>query len=150
MTNGAFTALGAILVIILLDTLLGVILSIKAKAFDVRKLPQFLATNLLPYGGGLLCLALAGCIAGDYSIQILAIFYAAAAAAAAKFLAEIKDKVVQIFGEIEVSIDNSINNGADLSSVQALLGHSDPATTQIYAQVSETMKREAHRKHLVQ
>jgi integrase/recombinase XerD len=44
----------------------------------------------------------------------------------------------------------TLNNGADLSSVQALLGHSDPATTQVYAQVSESKKREAYRKHLVQ
>ncbi|NLW92894.1 MAG: tyrosine-type recombinase/integrase [Syntrophomonadaceae bacterium] len=44
----------------------------------------------------------------------------------------------------------TLNNGADLSSVQALLGHSDPATTQIYAQVSEAKKKEAYQKHLVQ
>ena len=44
----------------------------------------------------------------------------------------------------------TLNNGADLSSVQALLGHSDPATTQVYAQVNEAKKREAYRKHLVQ
>lgn len=44
----------------------------------------------------------------------------------------------------------TLNNGADLSSVQALLGHADPATTQIYAQVTEEKKREAYRKHLVQ
>ncbi|NLW92487.1 MAG: tyrosine-type recombinase/integrase [Syntrophomonadaceae bacterium] len=44
----------------------------------------------------------------------------------------------------------TLNNGADLSSVQALLGHADPATTQIYAQVSEAKKKEAYRKHLVQ
>ena len=39
---------------------------------------------------------------------------------------------------------------ADLSSIQALLGHSDPATTQVYAQVTREKKREAYRKHLVQ
>jgi integrase/recombinase XerD len=44
----------------------------------------------------------------------------------------------------------TLNNGADLSSVQALLGHADPATTQVYAQVSESKKQEAYRKHLVQ
>lgn len=44
----------------------------------------------------------------------------------------------------------TLNNGADLSSVQALLGHSNPATTQVYAQVTAEKKREAYRKHLVQ
>jgi integrase/recombinase XerD len=44
----------------------------------------------------------------------------------------------------------TLNNGADLSSVQALLGHTDPSTTQVYAQVTESKKREAYKKHLVQ
>ncbi len=109
MYTSVLAALGAILVIILLDTLLGVILSIRAGTFDVRKLPQFMVTNLLPYAGGLLILALAGWVAGDYSTQLLAIFYAAAAATAAKFIAEIKDKAVQIFGELNVDINSSID-----------------------------------------
>lgn len=44
----------------------------------------------------------------------------------------------------------TLNNGADLSSVQELLGHTDPATTQVYAYVTPEKKREAYRKHLVQ
>jgi integrase/recombinase XerD len=44
----------------------------------------------------------------------------------------------------------TLNNGADLSSVQALLGHTDPSTTQVYAQVTESRKKEAYKKHLVQ
>ena len=44
----------------------------------------------------------------------------------------------------------TLNNGADLATVQALLGHSNPATTQVYAQVSDEHKREQYRKHLVQ
>lgn len=98
MVTPIFAALGAILAIILLDTLLGVLLSIRAGTLDVRKLPQFMVTNLLPYAGGLLILALGACIAGEYSTQLLAIFYAAAAATGVKFIAETKDKVVQIFG----------------------------------------------------
>ena len=108
MTTGIFAALGAIIAPILLDTLLGIILSLKAGTFNLRKLPQFLATNLLPYVGGLLVLALTAYIAGDYTAQIAALFYAAAAATAAKFLAEIKDKVLQIFGKINIP-DNSAN-----------------------------------------
>lgn len=44
----------------------------------------------------------------------------------------------------------TLNNGADISSVQVLLGHENPATTQIYAQISDERKREQHRKYLVQ
>jgi len=44
----------------------------------------------------------------------------------------------------------TLNNGADLAEVQALLGHVDPSTTQLYAQLSEESKRDAYRKHLVQ
>lgn len=103
------TALGAILAIVLLDMLLGVILSIRAGTFDVRRLPQFLATNVFPFVGGLCVLGAATLFAGDYSMQIAAIFYAAVAATIAKFIAEIKDKVIQIFGQIEMLEDAPIN-----------------------------------------
>ena len=43
-----------------------------------------------------------------------------------------------------------LNNGADLSAIQALLGHSNPATTQIYSQLTENNKQEQHKKFLVQ
>ncbi|MDD9312661.1 tyrosine-type recombinase/integrase [Cytobacillus firmus] len=43
----------------------------------------------------------------------------------------------------------TLNNGADIAAVQALLGHEDPATTQIYAQLTEEKKRDAHKKYLV-
>lgn len=44
--------------VILADTLLGLVRSIARGEFDVRKLPQFLTTNVFPYAGGLLVLAL--------------------------------------------------------------------------------------------
>lgn len=43
----------------------------------------------------------------------------------------------------------TLNNGADIAAVQALLGHEDPSTTQIYAQLTEEKKRESHKKYLV-
>ncbi|WP_419955946.1 site-specific tyrosine recombinase/integron integrase [Neobacillus niacini] len=41
-------------------------------------------------------------------------------------------------------------NGADLSDIQALLGHENPATTMIYSQVSENRKKQAHKRYHVQ
>jgi integrase/recombinase XerD len=44
----------------------------------------------------------------------------------------------------------TLNNGADLVAVQELLGHVDPGTTQVYAQLSNERKKESHRRYLVQ
>jgi len=40
-----------------------------------------------------------------------------------------------------------LNNGADLRSVQLLLGHSDLATTQIYTHVAQEEVQSMHKKH---
>lgn len=87
-------ALLTVLAIITLDTLLGILVSLKQGEFNWRELPRFMQTAILPYIGGLLLLGLVSML----SPEIAAIFYAAVAATAAKFLAEVKDKVVILFG----------------------------------------------------
>jgi hypothetical protein len=91
--KATFITLGTVLGIIMLDTLLGIITSISNKQFDIRKLPQFLQTSILPYVGGLTILALF-----SYDSTIKPLFYAAATATTAKYIAEIKDKISNIFG----------------------------------------------------
>lgn len=87
-------ALLTVLAIIALDTVLGILASLKQGEFNFRELPRFLQTSILPYIGGLLILGLVSML----SLEIAAIFYAAVAATSAKFLAEVKDKVVVLFG----------------------------------------------------
>lgn len=88
------TLLG-VLALILVDTFMGILLSLRQAQFNFRKLPQFLKTNVLPYVGGLFVLG----VAAAGSAELGTIFYAAAATTGAKYLMEIKDKVVILFGK---------------------------------------------------
>lgn len=91
--KATFITLGTVLGIIALDTLLGIVNAISQKQFDIRKLPQFLQTSILPYIGGLTILAIF-----SYDGTIKPLFYAAATATTAKYIAEIKDKITKMFG----------------------------------------------------
>lgn len=44
----------------------------------------------------------------------------------------------------------TLNNGADITAIQELLGHSSPETTLRYARITEERKRDQHKKYLVQ
>lgn len=43
-----------------------------------------------------------------------------------------------------------LDNGADLSDVQHILGHENPSTTLMYGHISEERKRNAHKRYLTQ
>jgi hypothetical protein len=88
-----------VVVAIILDVILGAIKAAKDDfdAFNLRTLPKFLASGILPYVGGLGILALAAQFVGD---PFTALFYASAAAVTAKYVAEIKDKLEWIFGVV--------------------------------------------------
>ena len=98
MAPKVIIALGGVLALILVNLVLGVLFSIKTNTFDVRKLPQFLETNFVPYIGGLLVLALFSNM--DPTLSVL--FFTISAAVYAKFLANIKDQLVQLFGGVSV------------------------------------------------
>lgn len=44
----------------------------------------------------------------------------------------------------------TLNNGAEMSVIQEMLGHASPTSTQIYAQVTDQRRKETHKKHLIQ
>lgn len=88
-------ALIVVLVAILVNTLLGVFLAVREGTFDIRILPQFLATSVLPYVGGLIVLAIA---AGSAGAPFVVMFYAVAVAVLLMYVAKIKDKINALFG----------------------------------------------------
>lgn len=78
------------LVVILADALLGIIRAISRGEFDVRKLPQFLQSSVLPYAGSLVVLAVFSLWVSEIKVLLMA----CAGFTTAKYLAEIKDKLV--------------------------------------------------------
>jgi len=83
-----------VLAAIMLDTLLGILLSVKLKTFSTSVLPQFLANNVLPYIGGLLILA----VFANYVPDMAYLFYAGVALVTAKFSKEaLIDKLQALF-----------------------------------------------------
>jgi len=98
----------AVILIIMLDTLLGIIRAVTQGEFDPRKLPQFLRTNILPFVGALLLMGLFSMVKLDpqYDPQGLLVFievlyFACVAATAWKFGADIKTKLVEVFGPLQ-------------------------------------------------
>lgn len=80
---------------IALDTILGILLGIKFKEFNVAALPQFLFTGVLPFIGGLALLAL---LAKYIDVPFAGMFYTSAAAVMAKYVADLWDKIKLLFG----------------------------------------------------
>lgn len=69
---------------IFLDVIMGILLSVKNGSFSLNKLPQFLATNIVPYMGGLIVLA----VFANYVSDLSYAFYAGTALVAVKFSKE--------------------------------------------------------------
>lgn len=108
LSNGILYAFIVVAVAIVVDTVLGVIKAALADydKFNIRLLANFLKTGVLPYVGGLGLLALAAEFVGG---EFAALFYPAAAAVTAKYIAEIKDKLIAIFG-VQLTTDGGIGS----------------------------------------
>lgn len=91
------TVWGAMFVVVSLiiaDALFGMITAIKHKEFDIRMVPEFVASNVFPFVGGLAVLAaMVQFVGKPYDV----LFYTVAVLVAAKYLAELKDKVFDLF-----------------------------------------------------
>lgn len=91
---GVLLGLKLALIAILCDTAIGWILAIVKGVFDIRLVPQFLKTNILPYFGALVILA----IATIYVPEYIPVFYFICAIIMVKFGVEaLKDKLTQFF-----------------------------------------------------
>jgi len=92
--SAIFKSLLVVVATILLDFVLGILTSIKKKTFEVGLLPKFIATNLFPYVGGLVVLALLSV----YLAEMEYLYYAAAGMVALKFSKEaLLDKIKDLF-----------------------------------------------------
>jgi len=93
-STAIFKSLILVVAVIMLDFVLGMLISIKKKTFEVGLLPKFLATNLFPYVGGLVVLALLSV----YLAQMEYLYYAAVGLVTLKFSKEaLLDKIKELF-----------------------------------------------------
>lgn len=104
MAPKVLATLGTVLGLILADTIFGILAALKTGTFSLSKLAQFVQTNLVPYVGGLLVLALFT----NSNAELSALFFTIAAMITVKFLADIKDKVSQVFGGLNIQIQSPI------------------------------------------
>lgn len=92
------TILNSLLVVlasILLDMVMGVCIAIKTGTFSLSTLPKFLASNVVPYIGGLIILA----VFANYVSEMEYLFYAGVGLVTIKFSKEaLADKLTTLFG----------------------------------------------------
>lgn len=92
-------ALLFVLVLIIVDVLLGVSVALKNGTFDLKKLPQFLKTQILPYFLSLSSLVGLAQLKDLQNLGTVAVAWAAIMAYAAKMLwVDIGQKLKTLFG----------------------------------------------------
>ena len=87
-------ALIVVLTAVMLDTALAIMLHIKKGDLDLRMLPQFLFTGILPYAGGMLVLGAAAQFVGLLYEEI---FLTVSVTVVAKYAVDIKQKTRELF-----------------------------------------------------
>ena len=92
--SGVWWSLLIVTAIIAADTVFGILLGVKNKEFDVRLLPQFLITGVLPFLGSLLILAFLAYFINPFE----GMFYTAAVFIVAKYLGDLLEKFKLLFG----------------------------------------------------
>jgi hypothetical protein len=86
-----------ICMLIVLDTIFGILVAVKKGEFDLQKIANYLAKSVAPYIGGLGILYIASFVNGE----IKTLFALSAGAAGVQFLAQIKAKLVSLFASQE-------------------------------------------------
>lgn len=95
---GVMVSLIAVLVLIALDSIVGMALAIKHGEFDVRLWPQFLMRGVLPYVISLGAVALGALfVPPPYQVFFAGIFAYMAVTTLTKYAAELNDKRIKLF-----------------------------------------------------
>ncbi|WP_334111139.1 hypothetical protein [Thermodesulfitimonas autotrophica] len=102
-------ALVFVLALVIVNVVLGILIALRDGVFDVRRLPGFLKTEILPYYLGLLALAglamvedLQGFGTGPLAWAVIILY------ATRTVFGEIKDKVVVLFGFSEDELEEKV------------------------------------------
>ncbi|MDI6742187.1 MAG: hypothetical protein QMD11_05535 [Smithella sp.] len=92
-----WSALLVVVSLIIVNALFGGLKAMKRKSetFDLRKLPEFVATDILPYIGGMFILALMAEMVGRPYVEL---FYVVAVLVGVAYSAKINDKAFLLFG----------------------------------------------------
>lgn len=92
--TGIWWSLVIVAGIIAADTIFGILLGLRAHEFDFRLLPQFLASGVLPYLGGMLVLAF---LAHYIAVPFAGMFFTAAAFIVGKYFYDLVEKFKRLF-----------------------------------------------------
>jgi hypothetical protein len=92
--TGIWQSILIITIVISVDVLLGVFLALKKKVFDIREMSRYVASDIVPFIGGLLLLAILSHFLKGY---FTGVFFTSAVLVAARYVKDISVKVKELF-----------------------------------------------------